>query len=290
MSQRSALNLSPDGRISTCPLAVILTGPRVGWWRWTRCLPSLPRRSQVRRIPPTRPPMGECGPQPGRRSIPTALFIETLGNSKTANQTTQGIGHNGSAVGPGIPADAHWDLHPFQLLSEEYVRHRSRWWWADRAARLGFSQYQHTASSRFRGQAGQRLFARSRSHAGFAHSPPGLCRSQQPRKLRQRSVSASPRRPASVQRRSRPVDIFGPYRKPIQILSMPRAAPHPPIFRRRMTNYLFVTGSTKANVSSQTTVPPCVVRLKVAPHLESPPTSPSTRCKIPLPCLRQARR
>ena len=99
----------------------------------------------------------------------------------------------------------------------------------------------------------------------LARSQPGKAvQTQQPAaSASDRSLAAS-WRPAAIQRARGPLNIFGPYSENYSNLEYAKSRSTPAYFQAADgTNYLFVTGSTKASVSSQTTVPPCVVRLKI---------------------------
>jgi hypothetical protein len=61
-----------------------------------------------------------------------------------------------------------------------------------------------------------------------------------------------------------PLNIFGPYSEEYTNVDYAKSRATPAYFQGADgTNYLFATGSTKQAVSSQSTVPPCVVRLKI---------------------------
>jgi hypothetical protein len=61
-----------------------------------------------------------------------------------------------------------------------------------------------------------------------------------------------------------PLNIFGPYSENYTDLDYAKSRSTPAYFQAADgTTYLFATGSTKQTVSSQTTVPPCVARLKI---------------------------
>ncbi len=61
-----------------------------------------------------------------------------------------------------------------------------------------------------------------------------------------------------------PLNIFGPYSEQYENLDYAKSRATPAYFRDASNkSYLFATGSTKSAVDTQTTVPPCVVRLNV---------------------------
>ncbi len=73
-----------------------------------------------------------------------------------------------------------------------------------------------------------------------------------------------------------PINIFGPYSENYTNTDYAKSRATPAYFKGADgTNYLFATGSTKQTVSSQVTVPPCVARLKIV-------TSPGTPAYLAL--------
>jgi hypothetical protein len=73
-----------------------------------------------------------------------------------------------------------------------------------------------------------------------------------------------------------PINIFGPYSEDYTNGDNAKSRATPAYFRGADgTNYLFATGSTKQTFSSEATVPPCVVRLKIV-------TSPGTPAYLAL--------
>jgi hypothetical protein len=61
-----------------------------------------------------------------------------------------------------------------------------------------------------------------------------------------------------------PLNIFGPYSETYTNTDWAKSRATPAYFQAGDgTSYLFATGSTKQTVSSQATVPPCVVRLRI---------------------------
>ena len=264
MSQRGGLNLSPDGRYFTCPLQAIRMAARGGWFSSIRYLLSWQVLMRAHPIQPTRLPTGECGPLQVRRSIPTGFVYATTGNGTTRSETTPGYwAPICPAVGARISANAYRDLYPFQLL-----RHGSSD--TDLAGGgpvvvpdLGSANTSTPHLLAFGGKQGN-MYLLDRDHM--------------PGKLTGRQACADPTTQCSLRpislccllETSRsygapgPLNIFGPYSETNADTEYAKSRSTPAYFQAADgTTYLFVTGSTKASASSQTTVPPCVVRLKI---------------------------
>ena len=69
-----------------------------------------------------------------------------------------------------------------------------------------------------------------------------------------------------------PLNVFGPYSEEFADLDRAKSRTSPAYFRAADgTRYLFVSGSTKAAIDSETSVPPCLARLRIVTPPGAPP-------------------
>ncbi len=265
MSQRGALNLSPDGRYLYVPFGGYLDGA-AGWMVVVDTL-SAKLATAFAGAPNTTDATANGGmwASAGAAIDTNGVVYETTGNSKTANQTTPGYwAQSVLQWGPGSPLTLTGTYTPFNYCQMDLNDTDLGGGGPVVLPDLGSANTSTPHLLAFGGKQGN-VYLLDRDHMpgsltvrqGCA-DPNNLASSANDRSL------LPPGGQPQFNGARGPLNIFGPYSETYTDLEYAKSRSTPAYFQAADgTNYLFVTGSTKANVSSQTTVPPCVVRLKI---------------------------
>jgi hypothetical protein len=265
MSQRGALNLSPDGRYLYVPFGGYTDGA-TGWMVAVDTL-SATLASAFAGAPNTTDPIANGGmwASAGAAIDTNGVVYETLGNSKTANQTTPGYwAQSVLQWAPGSPLTLTGTYTPFNYCQMDMSDTDLAGGGPVVLPDLGSANTSTPHLLAFGGKQGN-VYLLDRDHM------PGSLTARQgcadPNNLalsaNDRSLLPPGGQPQFNGARG-PLNIFGPYSETFTDLEFAKSRSTPAYFQAADgTNYLYVTGSTKMNVSSPNTVPPCVVRLKI---------------------------
>lgn len=260
MSQRGALNLSPDGQLLYVPFGAY--GDGGAGWMVAVNTESATLASAFAGAPNTTDKFANAGmwASAGPAIDENGVVYTTTGNGTTQNETTPGYwGQSVLQWGPGSPLALTGTYTPFNYCAMDAN---------DTDLAGGAPMVVPNLSSRqtstphllaFGGKQGN-VYLLDRDHMPGSLSVRQGCNTTS-------STDQSllpPRGEPQFNDAPGPLNIFGPYSENYTSLDYAKSRSTPAYFKGADgTNYLFVTGSTKASVSSSVTVPPCVVRLKI---------------------------
>jgi hypothetical protein len=261
MSQRGALNLSPDGRYLYVPFAGYADGG-AGWMVLVDTL-SAKLASAFAGAPNTTDQLANAGmwASAGSAIDANGVVYSTTGNSKNQLQNEATPGYWAQSVlqwGPGSPLTLTGTYTPFNYCAMDRADTDLAGGGPVVLPDLGSTNTSTPHLLAFGGKQGN-IYLLDRDHMpGSLTVRPGCS-----------TISTSDKSllPPGNQPQfgvPGPLNIFGPYSENYTDLDYAKSRSTPAYFQvADGTSYLFVTGSTKQTVSSITTVPPCVVRLKI---------------------------
>jgi hypothetical protein len=260
MSQRGALNLSPDGRYLYVPFAAYGDGG-AGWMVVVDTL-SAKLASAFAGAPNTTDKFANAGmwASAGSAIDTNGVVYSTTGNGTTQNEMTPGYwGQSVLQWGPGSPLTLTGSYTPFNYCDMDLADTDLAGGGPVVLPDLGSTNTSTPHLLAFGGKQGN-MYLLDRDHMpGSLTVRPGCSTNS----ASDRSLLPPGGQP-QFNGAPGPLNIFGPYSETYTNLDYAKSRSTPAYFQAADgTSYLFVTGSTKQTVSSQITVPPCVVRLKI---------------------------
>jgi Malectin domain len=260
MSQRGALNLSPDGRYLYVPFGGYLDGA-AGWMVIVDTL-SAKLASAFAGAPNTTDQTANGGmwASAGAAIDTNGVVYSTTGNSKTANQTTPRYwAQSVLQWAPGSPLTLTGTYTPYNYCDMDMNDDDLGGGGAVVLPDLGSANTSTPHLLAFGGKQGN-MYLLDRDHM-----PGSLSVRQGCSKISSTDRSLLP--PGGQPQFNGapgPLNIFGPWSEIYTDLDHAKSRSTPAYFQGADgSSYLFATGSTKGSVDSTSTVPPGVVRLKI---------------------------
>jgi hypothetical protein len=267
MSQRGALNLSPDGRYLYVPFAGYKDGG-AGWMVLVDTL-SAKLASAFAGAPNTTDMFANAGlwSSAGPAVDANGFVYATTGNGTTQNETTPGYwGQSVLQWGPGSPLTLTGTYTPFNYCSMDLSDTDLAGGGPVVLPDLGSANTSTPHLLAFGGKQGN-VYLLDRDHMpGSLSVRPGCSTNS----AGDRSLLPPGGQP-QFNGAPGPLNIFGPYSETYTDTEFAKSRATPAYFQAADgTTYLFATGSTKQAVSSQTTVAPGVARLKIVKSAAKP--------------------
>jgi hypothetical protein len=260
MSQRGALNLSPDGRYLYVPFAGYSDGG-AGWMVLVDTL-SAKLASAFAGAPNTTDKFANGGiwSSAGPAIDANGVVYATTGNGTTQNETTPGYwAQSVLQWGPGSPLTLTGTFTPFNYCDMDLSDTDLAGGGPVVLPDLGSTNTSTPHLLAFGGKQGN-MYLLDRDHMpGSLSVRPGCSTNS----AGDRSLLPPGGQP-QFNGAPGPLNIFGPYSENYTNTDSAKSRSSPAYFQAADgTSYLFATGSSKQTVSSQTTVPPGVARLKI---------------------------
>jgi Malectin domain/Malectin-like domain len=271
MSQRGALNLSPDGRYLYVPFA----GYSDGGAGWIVLVDTLSGKlaSAFAGAPNTTDKFANAGiwSSAGAAVDTNGVVYATTGNGTTQDETTRGYwGQSVLQWGPGSPLTLTGTYTPFNYCDMDKFDTDLAGGGPVVVPDLGSTNTSTPHLLAFGGKQGN-MYLLDRDHMpGSLTNRPGCYPDVDPNATTIISTGSTNDRsllPPGTQPQfgiPGPINIFGPYSENYTDVDNAKSRSTPAYFQAADgTSYLFATGSTKKTVSSTITAFPCVTRLKI---------------------------
>ena len=266
MSQRSALNLSPDGRLLYVPFAGYADGA-AGWMVAVDTVS--PKLASAFAGAPSlqSSPNGGIWAASGPAVDANGSVYATTGNGPTANETTPNYWSQSVLQwSTGSPLTLTGTYTPFNYCAMDQYDGDLAGGGPLVLPDLGSSNTSTPHLLAFGGKQGN-MYLLDRDHMPGSLTVRSGCGTNSGADLSLLPPGGQPQFSGAPG----PINIFGPYSEDYQNGDYAKSRSTPAYFKGADgTNYLFATGSTKQSYDSQGSVPPCVVRLKIVTSSGTP--------------------